>query len=77
MRISLKKDIIDDFLHQSVEQSKSLTSFLQTLWSRLPGDPALLAFLEPGVDISFLGFDSRGPNLFSVRFMALVIVFLV
>ena len=47
----LKKDIMDGFLHQSVDQSKSLTSFLQTLWSRLPGDPALLAFLEPGVDI--------------------------
>ena len=31
-----------------VDQSKSLASFLKALWSRLPGDPAILAFLQPG-----------------------------
>ena len=35
-----------------VEQSKSLENFLQTLWSRLPGDPAILTFLEPGLEVS-------------------------
>ena len=35
-----------------VDQSKSLASFLQTLWSRLPGDPAILAFLQPGLKLS-------------------------
>ena len=35
-----------------VEQSKSLDNFLQTLWSRLPGDPAILTFLEPGLKVS-------------------------
>ena len=39
-----------DLIAHPVDQSKSLASFLQTLWSRLPGDPAILAFLQPGLD---------------------------
>ena len=38
-----------ELIAHPVDQSKSLASFLQTLWSRLPGDPALLAFLQPGL----------------------------